>query len=44
LRQHGFNELEDIGRDDIAVRYLGMPRPAGAAEAGPHVIHARRGG
>ena len=44
LRQHGFNELEDIGRDDIAVRYLGAPKPDGVAEAGPHVIHARRAG
>ena len=44
LRQHGFNELEDIGRDDIAVRYLGMPKPDAAPEVGPHVIHARRAG
>ena len=44
LRQHGFNELEDIGRDDIAVRYLGAPKPGGVPEVGPHIIHARRAG
>jgi methyltransferase (TIGR00027 family) len=44
LRQHGFDELEDLGLGDIAVRYLGAPKPDGAAEAGPHVIHARRAG
>lgn len=44
LRQHGFDELEDLGLGDIAVRYLGAPRPDGVAEAGPHVIHARRAG
>lgn len=42
LLNHGFDELEDLGLADIAVRYLGAPKPAGAAEAGPHVIRARR--
>jgi len=42
LRQHGFDELEDLGRGDIAVRYLGAPKQDGVAEVGPHVIRARR--
>jgi methyltransferase (TIGR00027 family) len=42
LRRYGFDELEDIGLADIAVRYLGAPRGEGAAEAGGHVIRARR--
>ncbi len=42
LRSYGFDELEDIGIADIAVRYLGAPKQAGAGEAGPHVIRARR--
>ena len=44
LRQHGFDELEDLGRGDIAVRYLGAPKQDGVAEVGPHVIRARRAG
>jgi methyltransferase (TIGR00027 family) len=44
LRNHGFDELEDLGLTDIAVRYLGAPKQEAAAEAGPHVIRARRTG
>ena len=44
LRNHGFDELEDLGITDIAVRYLGAPKQDGANEAGPHVIRARRRG
>jgi len=43
LRKHGFDELEDLGLGDIA-RYFGSPKQEGAAEAGPHVIRARRAG
>ena len=42
LRSHGFEELEDIGLTDIAVRYLGAPPGEHANDAGPHVIRARR--
>ena len=41
LRGHGFSELEDIGRSDIAVRYLGAPAGPPSVDAGPHVIRAR---
>jgi O-methyltransferase involved in polyketide biosynthesis len=44
LRHQGFDELEDLGLADIAVRYLGAPKPQGAAEAGPHVIRAQCAG
>jgi methyltransferase (TIGR00027 family) len=42
LRSLGFDELEDLGLADMAVRYLGAPKRDGVAEAGGHVIHARR--
>lgn len=42
LRGYGFEELEDLGLADIAVRYLGAPKTDGAAEAGGHVIRAQR--
>jgi methyltransferase (TIGR00027 family) len=42
LRNHGFDELEDLGLADIAVRYLGAAKGEAANEAGPHVIRAPR--
>jgi methyltransferase (TIGR00027 family) len=42
LRERGFQELEDLGLADIAVRYLGAPKGGATSEAGPHVIRARR--
>jgi methyltransferase (TIGR00027 family) len=42
LLGYGFDELEDLGLADVAVRYLGAPRGEGATEAGGHVIRARR--
>jgi methyltransferase (TIGR00027 family) len=42
LRNHGFDELEDLGLADIAVRYLGAAKGEAANEAGPHVIRAQR--
>jgi methyltransferase (TIGR00027 family) len=42
LRNHGFDELEDLGLADIAVRYLGAAKGEAANEAGPHVIRALR--
>jgi methyltransferase (TIGR00027 family) len=44
LREHGFDELEDLGLGDVAVRYRGAPKQEGTAETGPHVIRARRTG
>ena len=44
LRTHGFDELEDLGLADIAVRYLGAPKQQGVTEAGPHVIRAHCAG
>jgi methyltransferase (TIGR00027 family) len=43
LRQHGFDELEDLDLGDIG-RYFGAPKQEGVAEAGPHFIRARRTG
>ena len=42
LRDRGFQNLEDLGLADIAVRYLGAPKGNAAGDAGPHVICARR--
>lgn len=42
LCSHGFDEVEDLGLADIAVRYLGAAKSQGAGEAGPHVIRAQR--
>jgi methyltransferase (TIGR00027 family) len=42
LRGRGFRELEDLGLDSIAVRYLGAPEEAATGSPGPHVIRARR--
>ena len=44
LRNHGFDEQEDLGLADIAVRYLGAPKQQGVTEAGPHVIRAHCAG
>lgn len=42
LRGYGFEDLEDLGKTEIAVRYLGAP--AGTPDSGPggHVIRAGR--
>jgi methyltransferase (TIGR00027 family) len=42
LRKQGFQELEDLGLGDIAVRYLGIPTGEATSDPGPHVIRARR--
>ncbi|MBY6243529.1 SAM-dependent methyltransferase [Methylosinus sp. Sm6] len=42
LHERGFQQQEDLGLADIAVRYLGAPKRDATGEAGPHVIHARR--
>lgn len=42
LRERGFQELEDLGLDGIAVRYLGAPKEVATGGPGPHVVRARR--
>ncbi|CAH1665862.1 class I SAM-dependent methyltransferase [Chelatococcus asaccharovorans] len=42
LHERGFQDLEDLGLADIAVRYLGAVKGPATGDAGPHVIHARR--
>jgi methyltransferase (TIGR00027 family) len=42
LLQRGFQDLEDLGLADIAVRYLGALKGDATVDAGPHVIRARR--
>ena len=41
LRDHGFQDLEDLGLAEIGIRYLGIPAAESASSAGPHVIRAR---
>ena len=40
LRGHGFDELEDLGLAEIALRYMGAPTQDHIPEAGPHIIRA----
>jgi len=42
LREHGFQDLEDLGLAEISVRYLGAPAAETTSHPGPHVIRARR--
>jgi methyltransferase (TIGR00027 family) len=43
LNGYGFEDLEDLGMAQIAVRYLGAPAGGGPSSGpGPHMIHARR--
>jgi methyltransferase (TIGR00027 family) len=41
LREHGFQEQEDLSLGEIAVRYLAAPRAQVEKAPGPHVIRAR---
>lgn len=41
LRGHGFQDLEDLGIAQMAVRYLGAPAGGPKGGPGPHVIRAR---
>jgi methyltransferase (TIGR00027 family) len=42
LNRYGFEELEDLGMAQIAVRYLGAPAGGPSGGPGPHMIRARR--
>lgn len=42
LREHGFQDLEDLGLAEISIRYLGAPAAGTASRPGLHVIRARR--
>jgi methyltransferase (TIGR00027 family) len=42
LREHGFQDLEDLGLAEISIRYLGVPAAETTSSPGPHVIRARR--
>ena len=42
LRQHGFEDLEDLDLAEIAVRFFGVPRSEARIGPGPHVMRARR--
>jgi methyltransferase (TIGR00027 family) len=42
LRALGFEEQEDLGIADIAIRYLGAPADRAERRPGPHVTRARR--
>lgn len=41
LREHGFQDLEDLGLAEISIRYLGVPAAEATGSPGPHVIRAR---
>jgi methyltransferase (TIGR00027 family) len=41
LREHGFQDLEDLGLAEISIRYLGGAATETPSSPGPHVIRAR---
>ena len=41
LRDHGFQDLEDLGLAEIGIRYLGVSAAETTSSPGPHVIRAR---
>ena len=41
LREHGFQDLEDLGLAEIYIRYLGVAAAETPSIPGPHVIRAR---